>query len=75
MPNRDLAPHQASAAVGQLPARLVRTGRRLRRSLPATSAANAAAIDLLGRLLIFTGLLIHIAVGISPTTARRGQTL
>lgn len=75
MPNRSLTPHQASTALGQLPAQFVRTGRRLRRPLPATSAANAAAIDFLGGLLIFTGLLLQIAGDVSPATARRSQAL
>lgn len=74
MSDRQLTSHPASIALGQLPAQLIRTGRRLRRPLAATSAANAAAIDCLGGLLIFTGLLMQIAGEVSPA-ARRGRTL
>jgi hypothetical protein len=71
MPYQHLTQNSDSAALGQLSARLIRTGRRLRRPLAATSAADAGAMDFIGGLLMLTGVLVLIAADVSPVTAQR----
>lgn len=73
MADQPLTSYWTSAVLGQLPARLMRTGRRLRRPLAATSAAGAATTDFFGGLLIFAGVLMQIAADVSPAAARRSE--